>query len=121
MAPALWMTSSRWPWSSRSPPERESFSDPAIRGAPGPVAATAYSVSPMTVKIVAPSVLTASGSSTPSSCTFVVEWLGAADSCLADASGAAVAFGACPWRPGSASGATPPPAAPCVWAKWPRA
>ena len=73
MAPALWMTSRRWPWSSRSPPERESFSDPAIRGAPGPVAATAYSVSPSTVKIVAPSVLTTSGSSTPSSCTFVVE------------------------------------------------
>ena len=70
---ALWITSRRWPCSNRSPPNRLSASDPTIRGAPGPVAATAYSVWPTTVKIVTPSVLTTSGSSTPSSCTFVVE------------------------------------------------
>ena len=70
---ALWITSRREPWSSRSPPARPSFSAPVIRGTPGPVAATAYKVSPATVKIVVPSVLTTSGSSTPSSWTFVVE------------------------------------------------
>ena len=38
---AFWITSSRGPCSSRSPPARLSASDPTIRGAPGPLAATA--------------------------------------------------------------------------------
>ncbi len=49
-----------------------SASEPARRGA-GPAARTAYSVPCSTVKMVDPSVLTMSGSSTPGSWLLVVE------------------------------------------------
>ena len=71
------------------------------------------------MKIVAPSVLTMSGSSTPSSWTLVVEKAGAASFALVlGAEGAEVSVGARAGMAGSASGSTPRPGAPWVWAKW---
>src|ERR1700733_9660419 len=71
---SLLMTSSVLPLSKSCAPSPllPSASDPARRGTPPPTD-TAYSVSPDTVKIVEPSVLTMSGSSTPCSWSFVVE------------------------------------------------
>ncbi len=69
------------------------------------------------MKIVAPSVLTMSGSSTPSSWTLVVEKEG--DPSFALVLGAEeVSVGARAGMAGSASGSTPRPGVPWVWAKW---
>src|SRR5690349_14381360 len=85
------MTISRAPWSSSWAPEPA----PGMRNVPArrgvaPRTSTASTVSPVIVKMVEPSVLTLSGSSTPGSWTFVVENV---DDPLLGLSGDAVACG----------------------------